>query len=618
MGLWTQNESASDGIVPGEKKYIYNVFRDIDTEKSLNVTDFAKEIIGISEWRDAFDYFSETAIPHRATSKTLPAFTISKIEDTEICDTFDQGTSGWHSLYNINTLLCTDEDAFATGYSLKASFSAVAPSWRGIEKQFDTPYNASQTPYLQLALRLTGLDSDRATVKLKIYSGDNNAKCEIVIPTTNGWTQLCVDTSGWEGAASIDRVKILACADGTAMWEGCLFLDEIGFSASTTPDFQNGEHSLASYETMLFNFEGHTGGWSAGENVLSVSTVQSIANAPFGPALGKYTLEAQSPDGPANVWRTIAFTGNEYMDFSSAQSISYAINGYGGNSGTEYETKIRLCSGEDVFETTQEIYANQWNYVTAESAGWAQRNSVDKIEISYRAVDSSSQWYASRFQVDAIKLIMLDQCEDETDMEIQSMIPFWNGSTMYNESVMMVSQNGEIPTANLLFEPEEILSVRSARLDKVYQENVDWIFENGVLKLTPNSSIPFMTAQDLYFDTYIPGLTMPKNGGGAVIYREGSFFHDRQIVVTYTHQAEEWEGPVPQSAKNALPKTFEKLENGDALSMILFGNSISVGANASGYTGAAPHLPIWGAACHKRVGTILWSAYLVPESECWR
>lgn len=179
-------------------------------------------------------------------------------------------------------------------------------------------------------------------------------------------------------------------------------------------------------------------------------------------------------------------------------------------------------------------------------------------------------------------------------MEIESMLPFWNGTTMYNETVMMVSRNSEIPTANLLFEPEKILSVRSARLDRVYHENIDWIVENGVLKLMPNSSIPFMTEQDLYFDTYMPNLTMPKNGGGAVIYREGSFFHDRQIVVTYTHQAEQWEGPVPQSAKNTLPKTFEKLENRDAISLTLFGDSISVGANASCYTSVAPHLPIWG------------------------
>lgn len=179
-------------------------------------------------------------------------------------------------------------------------------------------------------------------------------------------------------------------------------------------------------------------------------------------------------------------------------------------------------------------------------------------------------------------------------MEVQSMIPFWNGTTMYNEAVMMVSENEEIPAATLLFEPEQILSVRSARLDREYLENVDWVFEKGVLKLTPDSAIPVMTAQDIYFDAYLPELTMPKNGGGAVIYREGSFFHDRQIVVTYTHKAGQWKGPVPKPAKKALPGTFEKLENGDALSMILFGDSISVGANASGYTGVAPHLPIWG------------------------
>jgi hypothetical protein len=46
-------------------KYVHDVYRLIDTKWSLNVTEFAKSIIGISDWKDVIPGFDPTKLPQR-------------------------------------------------------------------------------------------------------------------------------------------------------------------------------------------------------------------------------------------------------------------------------------------------------------------------------------------------------------------------------------------------------------------------------------------------------------------------------------------------------------------------------------------------------------------------
>lgn len=171
------------------------------------------------------------------------------------------------------------------------------------------------------------------------------------------------------------------------------------------------------------------------------------------------------------------------------------------------------------------------------------------------------------------------------------MIPFWKTKTMFNESVLMISKNGETPKANLLFHPKKIISVTNAALTKEYQEGKDWIFENDQIVLLPNSKALFMTEKELFPDS--TG-RFKRKGGGTVFHSEGTFFHDQQLAVTYTHKRNLWKGPVSQSDNLVLAKTAQKLKQKEKLHILLFGDSISAGANASGSSKAAPNLPDWG------------------------
>jgi len=174
------------------------------------------------------------------------------------------------------------------------------------------------------------------------------------------------------------------------------------------------------------------------------------------------------------------------------------------------------------------------------------------------------------------------------------MAPFWQGDIQYNESVLMVSVNNKPAEASLLYPPVRIISVRNARLTITYARGSDWNYINGKLVLSSNSKCPFLTDSQLY-PAESDSNTMNKTGGGYILFHEGSYFHDHQLVVTYEKStATGWQGPVPQYSENSMPKTIARLKNGKPLTVVLYGCSTSAGSNASAFTEVPPYEPSFG------------------------
>ena len=174
----------------------------------------------------------------------------------------------------------------------------------------------------------------------------------------------------------------------------------------------------------------------------------------------------------------------------------------------------------------------------------------------------------------------------------QLMTPIWNTDIIYEESLTMVEYDG-VAQAPLLFRPAEVLSVTSADKTAEYVQGEDWIIEDAVFRLTPQSRIFRFGEDEVLFDKEIKGKCFPTKDGRYSLFSEGHFFHDRQISITYKKA----EGELkirPAFCKNALPGSIGRLENGEPLKIVLFGDSISAGANSSGLTLTTPFLPTWG------------------------
>ncbi len=177
--------------------------------------------------------------------------------------------------------------------------------------------------------------------------------------------------------------------------------------------------------------------------------------------------------------------------------------------------------------------------------------------------------------------------------------PVWDTREVYNETVLFVGEEDEAP---LLYFPDKVLSVRNYGLEIEYEQGKDYVVtEDGKIRRLKGSSIPYFTV-DEYYRTEpdsVPvavfgapnGLTFEENR--YIKYGEGDTFTSRQIAVTYTH-SRPWTGNVPLGQSERMRSFLNKLTRKEDTSIVFYGDSITVGCNASGtqYGGnCAPYTP---------------------------
>jgi len=72
-----------------------------------------------------------------------------------------------------------------------------------------------------------------------------------------------------------------------------------------------------------------------------------------------------------------------------------------------------------------------------------------------------------------------------------------------------------------------------------------------------------------------------RDGKKHLLYGEGHFFHDQQVVAAY-ESAESWTGPVPAADVAGVEQVLKRLKAKKPVKVVMLGDSISTGANASG------------------------------------
>ena len=155
----------------------------------------------------------------------------------------------------------------------------------------------------------------------------------------------------------------------------------------------------------------------------------------------------------------------------------------------------------------------------------------------------------------------------------QYLQPFWKSDTVYNETILLLSENGVSASGKLLFNPSAILSVKSFDLTAGYYEGVDYTLNGNIITKIGSSSIPYKT--DSFF---------PKND--LAWYN----LQSQWIVVTYVHK-DKWNGSVPSFKGQEMPNTLQKLTSHSPLRIVATGMSITRGMDMSGYDKVPPYMP---------------------------
>jgi hypothetical protein len=117
----------------------------------------------------------------------------------------------------------------------------------------------------------------------------------------------------------------------------------------------------------------------------------------------------------------------------------------------------------------------------------------------------------------------------------------------------------------------------------------DFIVAGRSIEYVGNRSLPFVNEEDLIVEKKTEhSIANYRDGKRFVLFSEGHFFHDRQLLVDYATR-EPWSGPVP--VRQSLPGLTERIQSKRPIAVALLGDSISTGANASGMIGVYPFLP---------------------------
>ena len=173
--------------------------------------------------------------------------------------------------------------------------------------------------------------------------------------------------------------------------------------------------------------------------------------------------------------------------------------------------------------------------------------------------------------------------------------PVWNSREIEGDPLFFIqAENEPAAKASLFFIPERAPVLQSGSREVAYEAGRDftWTAGSRAIVLTKDSRIPFKTAAELH-----PAPGSPnsydgfRNGKSHLLYAQGHFFHDLQTVATYT-AAESWTGPKPAPAPQ-LDRLRARLSAHEPVKVVVLGDSISTGLNASITGGVAPHQPAY-------------------------
>jgi len=175
--------------------------------------------------------------------------------------------------------------------------------------------------------------------------------------------------------------------------------------------------------------------------------------------------------------------------------------------------------------------------------------------------------------------------------------PFWLNEVIHSEPVLLIR---DVVThdarGSLLFPIDDIVVVTNAAGDIAYEEGVDFQFLPGTREIIVPGSSRIVTV--LPTDLRRPANSQRhalthRDGNGEILFGANLEYHRMQTMVTYKKQRNDWHLAMPSFERDALPITLQKLQDHQDVSIVLLGDSISTGCNASGWGKGAPYQPAY-------------------------
>ncbi len=162
------------------------------------------------------------------------------------------------------------------------------------------------------------------------------------------------------------------------------------------------------------------------------------------------------------------------------------------------------------------------------------------------------------------------------------------------EPLLFTGETKASATAQLLHVPQTAPELVSGDMSVKFSVGKDYTWETGSrsLTLTADSRVPFKTPAELHPAPNSPNSYKSQRGTEAwMFFGPGRVLHDLQCKADYV-SADDWKSPAVAAAPDEqLGKLRAKLSTQQPLNLVLLGDSISTGADASAISKAEPNQP---------------------------
>lgn len=167
-------------------------------------------------------------------------------------------------------------------------------------------------------------------------------------------------------------------------------------------------------------------------------------------------------------------------------------------------------------------------------------------------------------------------------------------SLKVNQCCLFVTPKIGEARASLLFSVQKVIAVRNSAGNVTYQEGADFRFRSRSREIVipPGSRVVTKTPQDLRRPAKSQKSQLThRDGNGEILFGAKLEYHEMQTCVTYVRASHDWPVQMPTFDIRVLLRTVQKLRSRDPISVVLLGDIISTGCNASGWANGIPHQP---------------------------
>lgn len=180
--------------------------------------------------------------------------------------------------------------------------------------------------------------------------------------------------------------------------------------------------------------------------------------------------------------------------------------------------------------------------------------------------------------------------------------PIATAKEVYRESCLPLADTRDKElTLKLLYPAKKVTEVIHEATGETYEEGKDWVLRDGKVVLPAGTRIPIQITEEFYTDVKKDKDGNEKRTKTSVRLVPETWYHERQIAVSYEPASRDWSFAPAISKIDQLPRLKKLLEEKKPVKVVLFGDSISAGGDCSSLHGIPPFQLNYGELVAKKL-----------------